>query len=129
MFQLLILQAANRPFYIVVHNVSCTTHGALLAYCLVDMHMANVSRYSLNTKFEFRRDMPRTTEVNILIHFRFQTGGKTIKFMDVKMNVCEMLAHVSTIPMIKDILIKYKQASNLPIGCPLKAVSNFLVYT
>uniref|UniRef100_A0A1I8PI71 Uncharacterized protein n=1 Tax=Stomoxys calcitrans TaxID=35570 RepID=A0A1I8PI71_STOCA len=75
-----------------------------------------------NSVFMFNQQLDTNFDMHLKIHVG--TGGKIVKFLDLKMNVCETLFRGMSIPLVKKIMIDVLKSSNIPRKCPFKA--NFL---
>ncbi|XP_037818449.1 uncharacterized protein LOC119608193 [Lucilia sericata] len=45
---------------------------------------------------------------------------KALKFIDIKMNICDAVRSNYEVPLIKTILLELRKSSNIPYQCPLK---------
>uniref|UniRef100_A0A1I8PS12 MD-2-related lipid-recognition domain-containing protein n=1 Tax=Stomoxys calcitrans TaxID=35570 RepID=A0A1I8PS12_STOCA len=64
------------------------------------------------------------TNFNIHIRVNVGTGAKIVKFIDLKLNVCDTLHRGISLPLLRQIMINLLKNSNFPRKCPLK--KNFL---
>ncbi|XP_059223780.1 uncharacterized protein LOC131997218 [Stomoxys calcitrans] len=62
--------------------------------------------------------------LDVQVKFNIGSGKKIIKFLDVKLNICDTLQRGASTPVIRRIIIELFKCSNLPRKCPIKP--NFL---
>uniref|UniRef100_A0A1I8NJ50 Uncharacterized protein n=1 Tax=Musca domestica TaxID=7370 RepID=A0A1I8NJ50_MUSDO len=63
--------------------------------------------------------MPWNTEVNILFDVRPVGGAKVVRFLNLKLKVCDALANMKTNPLVMVFQRKLILHSNLPMACPI----------
>uniref|UniRef100_A0A1I8NMP6 Uncharacterized protein n=2 Tax=Stomoxys calcitrans TaxID=35570 RepID=A0A1I8NMP6_STOCA len=112
-------EGSKRPFNVELHNISYNTFTDLVQTINCDFKKLALNRYAVNAMFELSRNMPQDTDIEILIHYRLPKGIRTVKFLNLKLRVCDILTHVPTVPLIKEILNKLARVSNLPFSCPI----------
>ncbi|XP_075165063.1 uncharacterized protein LOC142237593 [Haematobia irritans] len=92
------------------------------------------SNYTLNMNFMYERAVSDNAEYHIRVYFTPEKAVKAVKFLDVKLNICNFLSTATTIPLMKAILAEIRKAGNLPYECPLKvdhlySLSNYSIST
>ncbi|XP_075167774.1 uncharacterized protein LOC142239919 [Haematobia irritans] len=122
--------AAKRRFNLILDNVNCTTYGSTMKQFDCDYNMLSPSNYTLNMDFMFERNLKENAEFHIRIYFTPQQGLKAVKFLDLKLNICNFLSTSTSIPIIKTIMKEIRKTSNMPYECPMKvnylySLSNF----
>lgn len=104
-------------------NPICAFSSDYQLYNFTSLKKLDTNRYALNLLVKFKRELPASTDLQILITFRNQNSNKTIRFVDLKLNLCKTITHVKLVPLINNILIRVTQSSNIPMECPIQAVS------
>ncbi|XP_073811873.1 uncharacterized protein [Musca autumnalis] len=99
-------------------------------YC----HVQNLSKnkYVLNFFIELHRQLPLSTDIALMLDVRPINGQKSVKFINVKLKLCDALGNLKFNPILKSILQELFRRSNFPLSCPLKAnilynVSNMVI--
>ncbi|XP_059223861.1 uncharacterized protein LOC131997240 [Stomoxys calcitrans] len=72
------------------------------------------------------------TEFDVHVKVTIRTHGKYLKFLDLKLNVCDTLKASMSVPLIRKLYNNVLQSSNFPRKCPVKAnvlynISNLIV--
>ncbi|XP_013115683.2 uncharacterized protein LOC106093210 [Stomoxys calcitrans] len=119
--QLLITtETARRHFNLVLNNVSCDSFSGLVKRFDCDFKKLATSRYALNANFLLEHDLNRNAEIHALVFFTPTKAKRSVKLMDIKLNVCTMLTTAMSIPLARVILEEARRTSNLPYECPVK---------
>ncbi|XP_059223147.1 uncharacterized protein LOC131996958 [Stomoxys calcitrans] len=113
--------AGKRPFEVVVHNVTCSTFDSLAPLVLCDVNKLATSRYSINIWFKLSRTVP----AHIIVRGIIDVGGfgrKTVRFFDIKINVCDLLHwSSSSVFLVRQVMDIIRRNGNLPLSCPIEA--------
>ncbi|XP_013099344.2 uncharacterized protein LOC106081722 isoform X1 [Stomoxys calcitrans] len=111
---------SKRPFEFEINKFTWHKFDVLVKQfeCSI-VKLAN-SKYNTGLMFELSKEMPRNLNLGLVICVKPQKGRKFIKFMDTKVNVCNLLEHVMAVPIMKYIMEKVTRNSNIPISCPLR---------
>lgn len=111
------------PFLFEIQNICCEVCTDLVKrnYCHFEKVAPN--KYALSFLIEINRQLPAATEVAFTIDVRPKGGQKAVKFVNLRLKVCDALASLKTNPMLMMILREMLQNSNLPLSCLLKPVS------
>uniref|UniRef100_A0A1I8Q3K4 MD-2-related lipid-recognition domain-containing protein n=2 Tax=Stomoxys calcitrans TaxID=35570 RepID=A0A1I8Q3K4_STOCA len=70
--------------------------------------------------FKLSRTLPQHLEARALISIKGFTRNDTVTFLDVKMNICDLIQHVKYVPLIDQIMNKLRRVTNVPMSCPVK---------
>ncbi|XP_011293274.2 uncharacterized protein LOC105261921 [Musca domestica] len=129
---LMAAKVKKSPFVFEIQNICCEVCTDLVKrnYCHFDKVAPN--KYALSFLIEINRQLPAATEVAFTIDVRPKGGQKAVKFVNLRLKVCDALASLKTNPMLMMILREMLQNSNLPLSCPLKPnilynISNMMV--
>lgn len=79
--------------------------------------------YLINIDFELSRDLNQNAEVQYLARFNMANSTKSIKFIDFKLNICQILTQVQSLPLVKSLMEELRRTSDIPYSCPIKGVS------
>ncbi|XP_059223146.1 uncharacterized protein LOC131996957 [Stomoxys calcitrans] len=82
-----------------------------------------ISHYNMGMMFELSKDMPRNMDFGLVIYVKPKKGLKYIKFMDTKVNICILLEHGMSVPMLNYLMERVTRNSNVPISCPIRGNS------
>ncbi|XP_059225847.1 uncharacterized protein LOC131997958 [Stomoxys calcitrans] len=115
---------ARRRFNLILNNATCNTLNSLMKIFQCELEKFGTSRYGMNARFMLERPFERNAESHILAYFTPTLAKKAVKFLDLRINICDMLSTVTSIPLMKVILDEVRRTGNLPYRCPVKG--NFL---
>ncbi|XP_075164848.1 uncharacterized protein LOC142237426 [Haematobia irritans] len=73
------------------------------------------------------RDLPKKTNARFVIRYSILKGSKVITFLDFNYNICDMMSHVASIPLLNEIMRIMYRDTNMPMTCPLKANTTYNV--
>uniref|UniRef100_A0A1I8PLJ7 Uncharacterized protein n=1 Tax=Stomoxys calcitrans TaxID=35570 RepID=A0A1I8PLJ7_STOCA len=82
--------------------------------------MITKGRYLADVVLVLARTLDKEAEFQFLVHFRPVKGEKSVKFLDVKLNVCDVLSKTSSVPLLKTLMDEVRRKGNLPYDCPMK---------
>ncbi|XP_059225846.1 uncharacterized protein LOC131997957 [Stomoxys calcitrans] len=119
-------ETAKRRFNLMLNNVTCIKVNSLMKSFGCSLKNFGTSRYAVDAQFLLERPFEKNAEVHVMVYFTPSLAKKAVKFLDIKLNICDMLSTVISNPLLKVILDETRKSSNLPYRCPVKA--NF-VYT
>ncbi|XP_075170562.1 uncharacterized protein LOC142242996 [Haematobia irritans] len=114
------VQAADRHFDLQLQNITCYGHPNLLKKLICSFEKLSRNRYDVSVTFELLRQMPSNLDASALLFIRAEKAKKSIKFLDVRVKVCDLLTSVLSIPLAKEIMERVTASSNLPYTCPIK---------
>ncbi|XP_073811877.1 uncharacterized protein [Musca autumnalis] len=113
--------ASNRRFNVIMYGINCNHTDAVIRLDCTLMKLGT-DHYVVSVKVIYKRNMARNTMVHNLIYIRNQKTSKVLKFVDFKVNICDVLSvSAFPIPVVKNIFDEARRTSNLPYNCPLKA--------
>ncbi|XP_061388031.1 uncharacterized protein LOC133323089 [Musca vetustissima] len=113
-------QQRRRPFEIRFHNIVCNVSAGIARDIHCDVTKFATSRYHVNAEFTLQKELPRTAFAEMLITFRYVGDTRIRKFLTMKMNICDILSHIDSFPLIQMIMRSLTSSSNLPLSCPVK---------
>ncbi|XP_075163371.1 uncharacterized protein LOC142236007 [Haematobia irritans] len=70
--------------------------------------------------FELTSQVPANAEVGVIIFVRVPKSRSSLKFVDVRLNICDVLRHIKSVPIIVKIVNKILEGTNLPLSCPIE---------
>ncbi|XP_013106650.2 uncharacterized protein LOC106086500 [Stomoxys calcitrans] len=111
---------AKKRRNIIFHNVTCICLTDLVKQSACDIRQLTNGRYGLNAMFELTHQLPATADVEILLTYKLPRGSRVVKFINLKLRICDVLVHLPTVPLVKEVLIGLSRYSNLPLSCPVK---------
>ncbi|XP_059225471.1 uncharacterized protein LOC106088909 [Stomoxys calcitrans] len=114
------IQAAKRNFDLEIHNVTCTKSEDVIKRFDCNCKMISKGRFSSNLFLMLSRTLDKRAELHLLATFIPNKGVKSIKFMDIKLNICTILSQISRVPLIKNLMAEVRRKGNLPYECPVK---------
>uniref|UniRef100_A0A1I8NRK0 Uncharacterized protein n=1 Tax=Stomoxys calcitrans TaxID=35570 RepID=A0A1I8NRK0_STOCA len=87
-------------------------------------------RYSGNCIFILNQQLDKNLDVQLKILLGIR--GKSVKFIDLKVNMCDILYRGMSMSIARKIMVNILQKSNFPRKCPFKAnfiynASNFII--
>ncbi|XP_059217732.1 uncharacterized protein LOC131994832 [Stomoxys calcitrans] len=123
--------ARKKPFMVKLNRVSCPKFSDRIKYMECNWKKVATSKYNLGSIFMLNNDLDRDAEIQLKIHIS-RSGGKWLKFVDLKVNLCDALQKLLSIPLANTLLNEALQTSNVPCSCPIKGnvmynMSNFMV--
>uniref|UniRef100_A0A1I8PF67 Uncharacterized protein n=1 Tax=Stomoxys calcitrans TaxID=35570 RepID=A0A1I8PF67_STOCA len=83
------------------------------------------SRYGLDSHFMLERAFEKNAEIHLLSFIEPVSAKKAIKFIDLKLKICDLLSTGISIAVGKVLLAEVRKTSNLPYECPLKGNVNY----
>ncbi|XP_059225848.1 uncharacterized protein LOC106093208 [Stomoxys calcitrans] len=113
-------ETARRRFQLVLNNLTCNILSPLVKRFDCDFKKFATSRYALDANFLLRRDFNQNAEIHALIYFTPAKAKRAVKFMDLKLNICNMLTTAMSMPLARIILDESRRTSNLPYECPVR---------
>ncbi|XP_013100767.2 uncharacterized protein LOC106082663 [Stomoxys calcitrans] len=121
---LIMVQASEeKKFSMEFHKVDCIiSNPRVIKRFECFYEKLGPSRYLSEAVFILNQQLDKTIESHIRIHIG--TGGKIVKFLDMRVNVCDTLKAGISVPILRKIIALLMESSNFPRKCPLKA--NFL---
>ncbi|XP_073821440.1 uncharacterized protein [Musca autumnalis] len=122
-----VINAARRPFDVELHNVQCRQYNSRLKKLSCQMTKVATSRYAIDYKFNLNGDLHENAEMQIIIKVKLRNDNKIIKFMDLKMNICDVFNTKMSSLVTKEMLKEVKKTSNLPLACPIKGNFDYWV--
>ncbi|XP_059225306.1 uncharacterized protein LOC131997769 [Stomoxys calcitrans] len=114
------VNSGKRPFRVEFHSVTCTKFTTLFKHFICEVRKVEDGEYVFNTMFEFSAQLPSDTEVEVLINIKTPKARSVMKFLDIKLNICDVLTHVHSVPIIMKIVNSIIRGSNLPVSCPIE---------
>ncbi|XP_075167404.1 uncharacterized protein LOC142239496 [Haematobia irritans] len=119
-----------------VYNVSCSKYTTLVKRFDCSYNMIAKGRCLASAYFVFDREVDKDAEAHMLIYFtpsyRSKRSAKPVKFVDLKMNICDILTQPMRVPILKVLFDEMRRTSNIPNRCPIKgnflySVANFTI--
>uniref|UniRef100_A0A1I8PM60 Uncharacterized protein n=1 Tax=Stomoxys calcitrans TaxID=35570 RepID=A0A1I8PM60_STOCA len=83
-----------------------------------------MGRYLANISLMLNHTIVKDADAHLLVYFNPIKRVKAFKFLDFKMNICDVLSQAITVPIVKVLMDEMRRTSNLPFSCPIKG--NFL---
>ncbi|XP_075167770.1 uncharacterized protein LOC142239916 [Haematobia irritans] len=114
------IEMARRLFNLVVSNVTCQKFGTLVKRFDCDFEKIATNKYAINANFFLGRALNRNSEIHAQVCFTPQGSSRSIKFFDIRLNICDMLTTVMGNPFTKGLLDEMRRSSNIPYDCPIK---------
>ncbi|XP_073812959.1 uncharacterized protein [Musca autumnalis] len=115
------IQGKKISYSLRIHNVTCEVCNNWVIRYHCDLQNVTNNAYAFNFLIALNRQLPSNTDANILADVRPAGGRKVVKFLNIKMNVCNALGNMKTNPLVMIFQEKMIQHSNLPAECPIKA--------
>ncbi|XP_075167402.1 uncharacterized protein LOC142239494 [Haematobia irritans] len=81
------------------------------------------SSYTFDSVILFERNISREFDVQLTVRVLPSRGKTVIKFIDLKINLCDGLQTSFINPLTKSLFAEMRKSSNIPYECPL--VGNF----
>ncbi|XP_075167532.1 uncharacterized protein LOC142239623 [Haematobia irritans] len=116
------VEGASKRFNLVLESFTCkffNTSDIDRLECSFGKTTKNVYVYNLN--FFLDRPMSNDTEIQIKLDVTPHSSMKSIKFVDLTLNICEGLTQSHKNIIVRNLLCELRRTSNLPYACPLKA--------
>ncbi|XP_075157926.1 uncharacterized protein LOC142231193 [Haematobia irritans] len=126
------IEAAKRTINFELLSMDCGNISKTVIEHSCDLEKVERNKFVLSIMFVLDHELAKNAEAEILLDLRPTKGQKVVQFLNVKMNACDALNHLSTNPILKTLLIELTRSSNLPYTCPVQAnhmykVANFTV--
>lgn len=119
------MQTAKRPFDVDFKRVICNNFTLPIENVYCNIRKLGINRYATTISVILNRQLNNNSEIRIQIFYRLSSkNNKTIKFMDIKMNICDALDQINSVPLIKRLFNELMRSSNVPYSCPIQGVSN-----
>ncbi|XP_059221692.1 uncharacterized protein LOC131996224 [Stomoxys calcitrans] len=88
-------------------------------------------KYTVGTLGKLASDLDRDAELNPKFFYSIK-GGKWVKYLDLKFNICDGLHALLSLPLANTIKNDVLEVSNIPNKCPIKGnfmynISNVLI--
>ncbi|XP_075157771.1 uncharacterized protein LOC142231038 [Haematobia irritans] len=114
------IPSVNRNLRVESLNATCEYTSDLVKQLECNVIKMTTNRFAINVLFELNRKLPSYAEVGIVLNFRPLLGQKVIRFVDIKLRICDVLRNVKIMPLIKGIIDKVRSFSNIPVTCPFR---------
>uniref|UniRef100_A0A1I8NYB6 MD-2-related lipid-recognition domain-containing protein n=1 Tax=Stomoxys calcitrans TaxID=35570 RepID=A0A1I8NYB6_STOCA len=111
---------AKRPFNLELYNVRCNRTAEVVKTCECKIHKLSTNRYSSNAWFELNRQLNSNAQIAMMLYYNLAKSSRIVKFIDVKMNTCDIMASLQRVPLLRNILTEIRRNSNFPLECPIK---------
>ncbi|XP_059226467.1 uncharacterized protein LOC131998152 isoform X2 [Stomoxys calcitrans] len=118
--------AAKRRFNVELNEYRCNHFGTVIKCLECSFTKVSTNNFVTNTAMEFNQELARNSEFRLLVSFQLPKKDKVIKFLDLKMTICDVLSQMMSVPLVKRIIKETRRTSNMPYACPIKA--NYLYY-
>lgn len=119
------MQTAKRPFDVVYKRVICNNFTFPVENFDCNIRKVDINQYASSFSITLNRQLNNNSEIRIQIFYRLSSkDSKTIKFMDIKMKICDALDQINSVPLIKRLFNELMRSSNVPYSCPIHGVSN-----
>ncbi|XP_059224892.1 uncharacterized protein LOC131997683 [Stomoxys calcitrans] len=116
-------QSAKRHFNLELRNVTCSSFTDIVRLVDCDVRKLAENRFGMDVMFYLNRPVPLDADIEILLHYRVPKSTRVVSFINIKMKICDILQHATTVPIVKEVLNGLARFSNLPLTCPVKGVS------
>ncbi|XP_013118111.1 uncharacterized protein LOC106095420 [Stomoxys calcitrans] len=129
---LTLIMAAKRSFNLVIYNVTCNKYAKRITRFDCTHRKVSTGCYSSDYSIMLDQTLDKDADLQFLVTFIPMKGAKLVKFLDVKINICDALSQSNSSPLLKSLLEEFKKKSDLPNGCPVKggylySVANYSV--
>ncbi|XP_059224888.1 uncharacterized protein LOC131997679 [Stomoxys calcitrans] len=104
-----------------LHNLTCTCYTDFVKEFVCDLKKLTTDAFVLNGHFMLNRPMDKNAEAGIVIKMNLPKQSKILKFLDVKVTICDSLTNMDKVPLIKEHFNELMTSSTLPVSCPIKA--------
>ncbi|XP_013106649.2 uncharacterized protein LOC106086499 [Stomoxys calcitrans] len=126
------IESAKRPFDLILHSVEVKNVTDLFQDWDCCLRKLAKNRYAISVMITLSRQLAKNAEIEILIHISQPNTSKIIKFLEVKLNICDALVNLKAAVLIKELFKELMGVSNLPYNCPIKGnvmynVTDFIV--
>ncbi|XP_059225909.1 uncharacterized protein LOC131997980 [Stomoxys calcitrans] len=111
---------AKSRFNLELHSFRCNCIAGLANTFTCNMSRLAPNRYSLSGLVELHRPMHPNAEIAIYVHYKLPTANRRIKFMDLRLKLCDVMSSVQRMPVVRNILVEIRRSSNFPLTCPFK---------
>uniref|UniRef100_A0A1I8PZ33 MD-2-related lipid-recognition domain-containing protein n=1 Tax=Stomoxys calcitrans TaxID=35570 RepID=A0A1I8PZ33_STOCA len=113
--------AAKRNFDFLLYNNTCTKYDDVFKRFDCAHKMVSKGRYLFDCFFMFERPLHKEAILQMILHYTPLKGIKPVKFLDVKINVCDILGQSgSHVPLMKALFKEFRKNSDLPYACPVR---------
>ncbi|XP_075168609.1 uncharacterized protein LOC142240773 [Haematobia irritans] len=118
------VESAQSRFNLEFYNYECikVTSRIKIFECVFQKVSSN--RFIFNERLMVDQDLNNKFEMRVWVSVRPRNGKKTIKFLDVHLNVCKIFAGSLENLLLRSLLNELRRSSNVPSCCPFKR--NFL---
>uniref|UniRef100_A0A1I8NED2 Uncharacterized protein n=1 Tax=Musca domestica TaxID=7370 RepID=A0A1I8NED2_MUSDO len=126
------IQSKKPTFSVEISNLSCEILDDLVKQFTCQLEKLENSKYYLSFLFVLRRQLPLKADMAVVLDATPRGGLKAIKFVNLKVRVCDALSTIKSNPLVSSISEQIAKCSNLPLRCPVKAnilynISNMLI--
>ncbi|XP_059221691.1 uncharacterized protein LOC131996223 [Stomoxys calcitrans] len=109
----------KKPFTVIIDRLVCADFKDPFLFFNCSLKSLSKSVYSAESSFKLRSELNDKAELHLRI-FVSVKGGKWIKFVNVKMYLCDFFQNVLTLPITHLLRNELLKNSNLPHTCPFK---------
>uniref|UniRef100_A0A1I8N3Z0 Arrestin-like N-terminal domain-containing protein n=1 Tax=Musca domestica TaxID=7370 RepID=A0A1I8N3Z0_MUSDO len=115
-----------------LNTLNCRQYNSLIKYYSCNLTKVTTNRYFLQANLELNRDLDKGAEIQMIIFVKFTKENKVLKFLDLKVKVCDLYDSKMSSLVIKEVIREMKRVSNFPHSCPVKGnyaywLTNFTV--
>uniref|UniRef100_A0A1I8PEP9 MD-2-related lipid-recognition domain-containing protein n=1 Tax=Stomoxys calcitrans TaxID=35570 RepID=A0A1I8PEP9_STOCA len=109
----------KKPFIVVIDRVVCSKYLNTLLYFECYLKKLTKGKSAVGTSLMLRNDLNVNAEIQGAIFFSIK-GGKWVKFVDYKTNICNFLQNLLSLPLANLVRNEILKKSNFPCTCPVK---------
>lgn len=80
------------------------------------------NRYAFSVELIFNKSFENNLDVRYYIDTRPIMRNISVRFIDLKMNICEAIGKKYDIPFLQVLIVELRRCSNIPYQCPFKKV-------
>lgn len=114
-------QSAPKRFRVELRHISCSNITSRVKRFDCNFTEIATGNYAIDLYFLFDQELSRNAELHSVVYLK--VAGKFVKFLDLKLNICNTLKQTLSMPLAQKIAEEFSGSSNFPRFCPFKGVS------
>uniref|UniRef100_A0A1I8NZN3 MD-2-related lipid-recognition domain-containing protein n=1 Tax=Stomoxys calcitrans TaxID=35570 RepID=A0A1I8NZN3_STOCA len=121
-FNCLIIDQAieKKKLNVELHQVTCTSlKPKPIEQLKCYFKKLGRSKYSVGGIVMLNQQLEKTVDVQVKLYIG--SDRKVIKFLDLRLNVCEILQRGVSVPLMRKIIMETFKRTNFPRKCPIKS--------
>ncbi|XP_013106639.2 uncharacterized protein LOC106086491 [Stomoxys calcitrans] len=114
------VQTARRSFNVEIYKINCDNFRSPMKFFNCAFTKLDTNRFASDCALMLERQLLRNAEIGIEVTYVLPKGQNIVKFLQIKLNICDALEQLKTVPLLKKLFIELIHNSNIPYTCPIK---------